>query len=112
MLRKLSVIPALALVALFSFAFATHAAESKAEKIEGKVASVKADAKMFSVKTADGKDVEVSWNDKTKLAWNPESKDAAPTAADLKAGAEVTVSADKDAAGKMTAEEVWIKKSA
>jgi hypothetical protein len=111
MLRKLSVIPALAIVALFSLALTAHAA-GKGEKVEGKVSSVNADAKTFMVKAADGKESEIGWNDKTKLAWHPESKEAAPTAADVKEGADVTVTAEKDAAGKWMAAEIDIHKGA
>jgi hypothetical protein len=117
MLRKLSVIPALALVALFSFSLTARAEEkgaaAKPETVEGKIGAVKADAKSFTVKAKDGKEVEISWNDKTTLAWKPEMKDKpAPTAADLKADVEVSVTIEKDAAGKLWAKSIEVHHAA
>lgn len=111
MSRKSVVIAALAVVIAGSFALVSKAEETaKAPlKAEGVVSSVDADGKHLVVKTVDGADIEVTWNDKTQLGWQPEIKDAAPpTASDLTLSTKVIVTYAPGPDGKMVASEIWV----
>ena len=77
--------------------------------ISGQIESIDTDGKVLTIKEKGQQEIQVSWNDATKIALKAgKGKPEAGTVADLKVGEHVSVRGEKTADGKYAATSIWV----